>query len=86
MGLAIKIEEYVPIPIPTIMAKAKLWIISPPRKNNANKTKRVVEDVRIVLLSVSLMLRFISSGKGIFLLFFIFSLILSNTMIVSFKE
>jgi hypothetical protein len=32
MGVATNMEEYVPIRTPIIIANAKLWIISPPRK------------------------------------------------------
>ena len=46
----------------------------------------VVDEVKIVLLSVSLMLAFMTSSKGRLLKRPRFSLILSKTMIVSLSE
>lgn len=87
MGLATKMEEYVPTTIPTSIANAKSWMTFPPRKNKASSTNRVVEDVRTVLLKVSFMLLFIVAGNDCFFFDFLrFSLILSNTIMVSFKE
>ena len=85
-GLATKMDEYVPTIIPTIMAKAKSWITPPPRIKRQTTTTSVVVDVRIVRLNVPLILRFITSSKGRLLKRFRFSLILSKTMMVSFKE
>jgi len=43
--LVIKIEEYVPTIMPTIKANEKYLILSPPKKNIADKTIRVVREV-----------------------------------------
>jgi hypothetical protein len=87
IGVATNIEEYVPTRTPIIMANAKLWIISPPRKKSAKRTTRVVTEVKIVLESVSFILLLNKDGReSIVFEPFIFSLILSKTIIVSFNE
>ena len=48
-GVAIKIEEYVPINIPQIIAKLKSFIMLPPKINKASNAKIVVAVVFIVL-------------------------------------
>ena len=53
MGLAIKIDEYVPIITPNIIAKEKPLRISPPIKKIENKANKVVTDVNIVRDKVS---------------------------------
>ena len=46
------IEEYVPTKTPIIKAWLNPLIISPPKKNKANKTSKVVNDVIKVLDNV----------------------------------
>ena len=77
MGLATKMDEYVPAKIPTINAKAKLWITPPPKMNKITTTINVVREVNIVRPRVSLMLEFITLAKGSLLIFLRFSLIRS---------
>ena len=60
MGLATNIEEYVPTTIPSIMAKAKLCITSPPNTKRASAGKKVVREVTIDLERTSLILLFIT--------------------------
>ena len=86
IGLATNTEEYVPTTTPIIRAKAKSCMTPPPRTNNANTTTSVVVDVRIVLLRVSLMLAFMTSSKLRLRKRLRFSLILSKTTMVSFRE
>ena len=50
IGLATYMDEYVPTRIPTISAKAKSRITSPPMKRRNSTTISVVSDVIIVLL------------------------------------
>ena len=71
---------------PMSSAKAKSWMTLPPRMNRHVTTIRVVTEVSVVLLSVSLMLRFISSGRLRPRYCLKFSRILSKTTIVSFRE
>ena len=51
--------EYVPTITPTIIAKAKLCITSPPNNHSINTTKNVVYEVIIVLLKEALILTLI---------------------------
>lgn len=64
MGLATYIEEYVPIIMPTIKAKAKSWMIPPPKTNSEITTTRVVKEVSKVRLIVSFILLFIIISRG----------------------
>jgi hypothetical protein len=68
------------------MAKAKSWMTPPPRMNKEITTIKVVVEVRMVLLNVSFMLAFITSSKPRLRKRLKFSLILSKTTIVSFRE
>ncbi len=87
IGVATNIEEYVPTITPIIMANAKLWMISPPRKKSEKRTTSVVREVKIVLESVSFILLLNKDGRESFAFEpFMFSLILSKTIIVSFNE
>ena len=54
MGEATNIEEYVPISTPKIIAKEKPLKISPPKINIENNASKVVTDVIIVRVRVSL--------------------------------
>ena len=83
---ATKIDEYVPIKTPIIIAKVNPLITSPPRKYKENNAKRVVTEVSVVLDNVSLMELLISSNKSICLYFLRFSLMRSYTTTVSFIE
>ena len=47
-----KMEEQVPITTPRIMAKAKLRILSPPKKKIHNNTTNVVNEVLMVRVNV----------------------------------
>ena len=51
-GAAIAIDEYVPIMIPTTIAKAKWLMISPPKMNSASTVKNVNPEAMIVRLNV----------------------------------
>ena len=51
-GAAMKMEEQVPITTPRIMAKAKLRILSPPKKKIHNNTTNVVNEVLMVRVNV----------------------------------
>ena len=75
--LAIKIDEYVPIIIPIIIASANNSTAEPPNKNNEIKTNIVVNEVMNVLERVWLIeLLRIFSYKSVFTIL-VFSLILS---------
>ena len=54
IGVATKMDEYVPTMIPMIKAKAKPLILPPPNKNNGVIMINVVIDVMIVLENVLL--------------------------------
>ena len=54
IGLAMKIEEYVPTMTPTFIAKAKSRMTPTPQMFIASVTKKTVALVRIVRDSVSL--------------------------------
>src|SRR6266446_9746513 len=56
IGLAMKIDEYVPTIIPTTRAKAKLFSTCPPNRNSDRAVNNVNPLVRIVLLNVLLTL------------------------------
>ena len=71
---------------PRIMASAKSWITSPPKKNRAIDVMNTVEDVTIVLERTSFMLRFMTLSTGSFTIMRRFSLILSKTTTVSVRE
>ena len=45
IGLAIKIEEYVPAMIPMNKASTKYFIVTPPNKNKASRTNKTVSEV-----------------------------------------
>ena len=60
-------DEYVPIKTPTSKANEKSCIISPPIKNRAITTSKVVPEVINVLLRVSVILKLIVSSSGFFL-------------------
>ena len=77
MGDATKIEEYVPINTPKIIAKEKPLRISPPKINIDTSASKVVTDVIIVLAKVSLIDRFAISLIFNLLYLFKFSLIRS---------
>ena len=51
-GAAMKMEEQVPITTPRIMAKAKLRMLSPPKKKIHNNTTNVVNEVLMVRVNV----------------------------------
>ena len=80
------IEEYVPINTPSISAKLKPRINSPPNINKANNTNSVVNEVMIVLPRVWLRERFTISIGSKTLSVLKFSRILSETTIVSLSE
>ena len=86
--LAIYIDEYVPITTPAIKAKEKPKSISPPNINSDIKTNNVVKEVIKVLDKVWLIELLVRSSVSMFstIEFLKFSLILSKTTIVSFKE
>ena len=71
---------------PIIMAKAKSWMMPPPRTNSVIRTIRVVKDVRIVRPRVSLMLVLRITSRRFLWCFLKFSRMRSNTMIVSLRE
>ena len=52
-GAATKVDEYVPIIIPIVIAKKKSFILSPPKIHMAKEINNVVPEVRIVLERVS---------------------------------
>ncbi len=86
-ALAINIEEYVPVIIPTKNATINHFMLAPPKSKSAKRTSTTVSDVFKDLAKVSLKLWFTTSSKVWFLTFFIkFSRILSNTTIVSCTE
>ena len=58
IGDATKIDEYVPINTPKIIAKENPLKISPPKINIENNASNVVTDVMIVRAKVSLMDKF----------------------------
>ena len=75
--LAINIDEYVPISIPIIIAKANNSTADPPNKNKEIRTNIVVKEVISVLDNVWLIeLLRIFSYKSVFTIL-VFSLILS---------
>ena len=86
IGLATKIDEYEPIIMPTTSANENVCNTVPPNRYNASTVRNVNPEVMIVLLSVWLMLRFISSARGSRRLSFKFSRIRSKITIVSFIE
>src|SRR4030067_3466240 len=86
MGLATKIDEYVPIITPNIMASEKSWMTSPPKKNSAADERRTVVEVMIVLERTSLTLKFITETMGSLCRSRKFSLILSKKTTVSVSQ
>src|SRR5690606_8458458 len=86
MGDATKIDEYVPIKMPTIIAKANPRSTSPPNINRTTTTSKVVRDVMNVRLSVSLKDLFTSRSKVSVLNRFENSRIRSKTTTVSLME
>ena len=66
--------------------KAKLLFTSPPKMKSTRTVTKTVPLVIIVLLRVKLILLFITSSIFSFLKSLMFSLILSNTITVSFEE
>src|SRR4030042_1475221 len=86
IGLATKIEEYVPTITPIIMANEKSCSTSPPKKNRATDVRRTVVEVIIVLDKTSLILLFITVSILSLCFNFRFSLLLSNTTTVSVRE
>jgi len=72
--------------IPISNAREKFFKLSPPKRYRANTENRVVPEVMIVLAKFSLILWFTSCRRFFFPLIFIFSLILSKIIIVSFRE
>ena len=77
IGEATKIDEYVPINTPKIIAKEKPLKISPPKINIDNSASKVVTEVIIVLASVSFIDKSAISLIFNLLYFFKFSLIRS---------
>ena len=61
IGAEIKMDEYVPINIPTNTRTLKLLIASPPSNIKAKLASKVVNTVIVVLDSVSLTLKLITS-------------------------
>src|ERR1035437_2035544 len=51
-GVAIQMDEYVPITIPINNANENPRIVSPPKMKIANNTKKIVNEVLIVRLNV----------------------------------
>src|SRR5690606_19895802 len=66
-GAAMKIDDEVPTTMPNSMPMAKTSTASPPMKASGIMARKVVTDVKIVRESVSLMLRSISSRRGMVL-------------------
>lgn len=62
IGVATKIEEYVPTTTPMIIANANPLMFPPPNMNNIKTTNKVVNDVTIVLLNVLLIARLSTSS------------------------
>ena len=65
IGEATKIEEYVPMEIPTIKAKTKLEILRPPKIYMVTNTISVVREVLIERVNVWLMLLSKVSSKSL---------------------
>jgi hypothetical protein len=84
--LAMNREENVPIMTPIIIKKEKLKIDLPPSITRDKRTTRVVRDVIIVLDNVLLSASLITSSRLCAFLTFRSDLILSKTIMVSFKE
>ena len=79
IGLATKIEEYVPTKTPTIRANAKFLITSPPNKNKTTTTINVVKDVITVRLNDAFNDLFIITSNESFWNFILVSLILNSS-------
>src|SRR5690606_3363047 len=82
-GEATKIEEYVPIPMPTRSAKANPLIASPPKRNRTNTTSSVVRLVSVVRESVELIARLSTRSNRSVLKRFAYSRTRSKTTTVS---
>ena len=63
MGAAMKIDESVPKITPRLMAKAKLWMLSPPKNKMQSNTISVENDVLMVRANVWLILSLTNCGK-----------------------
>ena len=85
-GAPTKMEEYVPVTTPINIANAKPRVTSPPNINKARIVKNTVNDVMIVRLSVSLIARLMIVALFAPFISREYSLILSNTITVSFME
>jgi hypothetical protein len=66
LGVAMKIEEYVPTTTPTIKAKMKPLMLSPPIKKMVSNTTKVESDVLTVRLNVLFNARFMVSSSLFF--------------------
>ena len=84
--LAKIMDEYVPTTIPKIKAKEKNFMVAPPKKKMAARTKRVVKEVLIERTKVCLMLMSKASEKSAPAPFFRFSLTRSKTTMVLLTE
>ena len=84
--LARKIEEYVPTTSPIERTRAKAFVVSGPKKKSARTTNKVVSEVFTDLVIVSFKEIPTTSTKSLEAFLRRFSLILSNTTIVSFTE
>ena len=85
-GVATNTDEYVPIRTPIINANINPLIDSPPKINIETSTTNVVNDVLRVLLRVLFNAPSTILGNSQEVLMFLYSLILSKTTTVSFKE
>ena len=86
MGAAMKIDESVPKMTPRLMAKAKLWMLSPPKNKMQSNTISVENDVLMVRANVWLILSLNKLRKSCLGCNFMFSRIRSNTTTLSLME
>ena len=86
MGAAMKIDDSVPKITPRLIAKAKLWMLSPPKNKIQSNTISVENEVLMVRANVWLILSLNRLRKSCLGCNFMFSRIRSNTTTLSLME